>query len=161
MREKSMSTVYKREEKPRDAPNNLRSEESISVNLPGEITRFDTDVNLFTEQTRFDEIMTVGCRFRLQESYNVAISFRSGHSFKPKKSLAESDRPSSRLCGPLSKAAIGLRAHENLRAKSSQMSNFRRRTTLFQTHRNDPPKLVWRRARPLRGISAMLAPSTR
>jgi hypothetical protein len=92
MREKCMSTLYKREEKPPDAPNNLRIEERISVNLPVEITRFDTEGNLFTEQTRIDDITTVGCRFRMQ------AELKRGHivSIRPlvqgQKSLA-GERP--------------------------------------------------------------------
>ena len=66
MGEKCMSTLYKREEKPPAAAKNLRSEERICVDLPVEITRFDTEGNLFTEQTRIDDITTVGCRFRIQ-----------------------------------------------------------------------------------------------
>jgi len=66
MREKRMSTLYKREEKPPDARKNMRSEERISVDVPVERNWFGTEGNLFTEQTRIEDITTVGCRFRMQ-----------------------------------------------------------------------------------------------
>ena len=50
-----MTTLYKKED--------LRSEERVSVDLPVEITWYDSEGIMFSERTRIEDVTSVGCRF--------------------------------------------------------------------------------------------------
>jgi hypothetical protein len=57
-----MATLFKRN-KESEPSGNLRSEERILVNLPVELTKFDPEGNTLIEQTKIEDVTSVGCRF--------------------------------------------------------------------------------------------------
>lgn len=61
-----MATLFKRVNEPPSPSKNLRTEARILVNLAVEITRFDADGNALVEQTKIEDVTSVGCRFTTQ-----------------------------------------------------------------------------------------------
>jgi hypothetical protein len=86
-----MVTLFKREVPLPEPSGNQRSEERLLVNLPVELTRLDLDGKVLVEQTKIEDITSIGCRFTTQ------VEFHRGDiiSIRPlaagQKSLAKSE----------------------------------------------------------------------
>ena len=86
-----MVTLFKREVPLPEPSGNLRSEERLLVNLAVELTRLDLDGKVLVEQTKIEDITSIGCRFTTQ------VEFHRGDiiSLRPlaagQKSLAKSE----------------------------------------------------------------------
>jgi hypothetical protein len=64
-----MDTANKSEKDLADASGNRRRERRISIDLPVNITRFDSEGNILNERTRIEDVTSVGCRFRTQAEF--------------------------------------------------------------------------------------------
>ena len=65
-----MATLFKRAKELSDPSRNQRIEERILVNLAVELTRFDSDGNILVEQTKIEDVTSVGCRFTTQVEFH-------------------------------------------------------------------------------------------
>src|ERR1700680_2234999 len=106
-------------------------------------------------------LRVLGAASEHKQNFSAAPPFRSRRWFLAKKVLRAFSHSYSRLCGPLPRGPIGLRAPGSERAKTSPTSNFRQLSPPLNAHRNSPPRNLKHRASPVTGISAMPPPLTR
>ncbi|SRR5258708_39898146 len=86
-----MVTLFKREVPLPEPSDNRRSEERLLVDLPVELTRLDADGNILIEQTKIEDVTSIGCRFTTQVEFHRGdvISIRPLASGQ--KSLAKNE----------------------------------------------------------------------
>src|SRR5258706_14418780 len=114
-----MVTLFKREVPLPEPSGNQRSEERLLVNLPVELTRFDLDGKVLVEQTKIEDITSIGCRFTTQ------VEFHRGDiiSIRPltagQKSLAKSEPQPFEVMWVPKLEGLGTTAEKNLKAKKS------------------------------------------
>jgi hypothetical protein len=86
-----MVTIFKRQTESLKASENRRSEERLLVNLAVELTRYDPEGNAIVEQTKIEDVTSIGCRFTTQAEFHRGeiVSIRPLASGQ--KSLAGSD----------------------------------------------------------------------
>lgn len=86
-----MVTLFKREVQLPEPSDNRRSEERLLVDLPVELTWFASDGSVLIEQTKIEDVTSIGCRFTTQVEFHRGdiISIRPLASGQ--KSLAKNE----------------------------------------------------------------------
>ena len=65
-----MVTLFKRKTESLKASENRRSEERLLANLAVELIRYHPEGNAIVEQTKIEDVTSIGCRFTTQKEFH-------------------------------------------------------------------------------------------